>query len=113
MPAQSSMGLQFGHVLKPVLHFASGIAAVEKDDGVTEAMQFSVSLLFCVYGCVCMSYVLLFHVSQTASQTWKSLCVCVGGGSLLFPVPPAGPGKRLSSLSPSPTSVSFFSSYLV
>lgn len=82
MPAQSSMGLQFGHVLKPVFHFASGITAVEKDDGVTEAMQFSVSLLFCVYGCVCMSYVLLFHISQTASQTRKYLCVCVGGGGV-------------------------------
>lgn len=55
--------------------------AVEKDDGVTEAMQFSVSLLFCVYGCVCISYVLLFHISQTALQTRKSLCVCRGGRS--------------------------------
>lgn len=87
--------------------YKEGILAFSFYIGRTEAMHFSVSsVCMAVYACV---YVHSFLVFQTASQTQKPF----SGGSFLFPVLPAGPSKRLSSLSPSPTPVSFFSSYIV
>lgn len=77
--------------------------------GTTEAKHFSVSPLFCVYGWVCMCLCsFISRISNSISYPETFL-----GGSLLFSALPAGPGKKLSSLSPSPTPVSLFSSYLM
>lgn len=60
----------------------------------------------CVRACVFL--ILLSKQQLKPQEVVQSL-----RGPLSLPKLPAGPGKRLSSLSPSPTCVSFLSSYLI
>lgn len=64
-----------------------------------------------VCACVCTCVCVFNFSSKQQLKPWE--VVQPHRGLLSLPVLPAGPGKRLSSLSPSPTCVSFLSSYLV